>query len=238
MIEKLLGAGDMETLKDSYKLLLESHVELGGKMKELSVKQKGATNPYKIDRIKSAISEMDIKRHDVHLQLRVLGRKLGKSEHQVDTDVLLAKGSLEGYGLPEFIVITSDDIGDGLNLQEDEMFILFEWESVFEGIYEPVLYTKLLHQRMNELIQLAPEMVQYETADDSAYFHDHTSTMYGVIVKQDNIDEVIKIMHENAGKVRVDPRFFSETEKTKAETDHEAALDVYNAEMEEQYDNS
>ncbi|MBI2637901.1 MAG: hypothetical protein HYW88_03290, partial [Candidatus Sungbacteria bacterium] len=59
-----------------------------------------------------AISEVDQKRHETHLKLIELGRKLGKDKDNVLVDIIRSEGTLEEYGLPEFSILTENDIID------------------------------------------------------------------------------------------------------------------------------
>lgn len=57
------------------------------------------------------ISQANEKMHDTHLKLLSVAESLGMSESDVLVDIFRYRNSLEEYDLPEFSILTPDDIG-------------------------------------------------------------------------------------------------------------------------------
>ncbi|KND51256.1 MAG: hypothetical protein ABA06_03030 [Parcubacteria bacterium C7867-001] len=53
---------------------------------------------------------LEEKRHNLHLQLIALGSSLGKEKSDVLVDIIRDQRTLEEYGLPEFSILTENDI--------------------------------------------------------------------------------------------------------------------------------
>ncbi len=59
-----------------------------------------------------ALRVIDEERHQTHLKLIELGQKLGKAKDDVLVDIIRKDASLESYGLPEFSILSENDIID------------------------------------------------------------------------------------------------------------------------------
>ena len=56
------------------------------------------------------VIELDKDRHETHLQLLEMGHKLGKDQGDVLIDLIRQQRTLEEYGLPEFSILTEEDV--------------------------------------------------------------------------------------------------------------------------------
>ena len=60
----------------------------------------------------ATLSILDADRHKLHLRLIEAAKKIGKDKEEVLVDIIRRERTLEEYGLPEFSILTSDDIVD------------------------------------------------------------------------------------------------------------------------------
>ena len=73
------------------------------------------------------VQDLNERRHKVHLELLELGGKLGKNEDDVTVDIVRADDTLVDYGLPEFSIMTENDI---LQTGLDNIPVIFNVQSV------------------------------------------------------------------------------------------------------------
>lgn len=55
---------------------------------------------------------IDRERHETHLKLTDLGKQLGKDKDDISVDIIRKDATLDEYGLPEFSILTENDIID------------------------------------------------------------------------------------------------------------------------------
>lgn len=98
-----------ESPKERYLDLINVYQGKVGELKRLQRRvPRGAVD----EEIGTAIRVVDQERHETHLKLIELGRQLGKSKDDVLVDIIRKDGTLDEYGLPEFSILTEDDIID------------------------------------------------------------------------------------------------------------------------------
>ncbi len=93
----------------AYRLVLQSYVK---KRRELHDYHRQTEKTYNDPEVVARSSMLNSELHSRHIQLSEAGEKLGKGEHDVIVDILRQEGNLEssGFGLPEFSLLTTDDI--------------------------------------------------------------------------------------------------------------------------------
>lgn len=95
-----------EELRTEYELLLDSYQRSVGRMTGLQRRFPVPEDPEVTERIQ----DLEKKRHNKHLKLLEAGKKINKDESDVLIDIIRMNRTLEEYGLPEFSILTEEDI--------------------------------------------------------------------------------------------------------------------------------
>ena len=101
---------------EEYDNLLREHDALLRKLRRLHRSVKAMA---KDSEMMEKILEVDLKTNEAHVKLRSVARELGMTESDTLADILRLQNSLEGYGLPEFSILNSDDIVVGSVFKEE-----------------------------------------------------------------------------------------------------------------------
>ncbi len=132
---------DIEAEKAHYRLLLEKHKRLTDRYKRAAFRDRSTGTGEQ-----SRLADLDLKRHEVHLELLKIARKLGKNSSDVAVDLLALDGSLKEYQI-NLPVMTKEQLEkdqsvellnkpeilqDCQPLKEDEVFIQFGTETYEE----------------------------------------------------------------------------------------------------------
>lgn len=95
-----------ETSQEKYLGLLKTYDDLFGEIRKLESDPRASFD----EKVRLKILALDGKRHEIHLQLLEAGMKHGKDSVAVTVDIVRARGSLEEYGLPEFLLMQEWDV--------------------------------------------------------------------------------------------------------------------------------
>jgi len=187
---------------------------------------------------------VDNERHQIHLKLIELGKRVGKDENDILVDILRKDKTLEAYGLPEFSVLKEGDIikasewdysdynfniEPGLNLpsfelprnmEEGEESIIGRKEIMIVFAVVPVnQYEDLDPEDYKERVERATALAE-ETGgrffeEVDAGNHTAFAKILGVIISSKNLDKVAAIIRNNPEKYRLGRNFYSgEIKKT------------------------
>ncbi len=103
------SGSEKETAFKNYTNAMETYLRVTNKMRGLERRYPIGTRDSAIN---FEIMEMDKDRHQDHLKLIEIAKKLGKSKEDVLIDIIRWENSLADYGLPEFSILKSSDILD------------------------------------------------------------------------------------------------------------------------------
>jgi hypothetical protein len=109
-MEKIRGNQEStKNIEDEYHNLINGYKGKVTKMKKLERKiPQGVVN----EEIAAAIRIIDDERHEIHLKLLESGIQIGKNKNDVLVDIIRLDGTMEEYELPEFSILTENDIID------------------------------------------------------------------------------------------------------------------------------
>src|SRR3989344_4338303 len=105
--------GEEQKFFENQESIAEDYFSLLGSYDRMSKRIAAVQRRYPVPgdpEITAEISELDKERHKTHLQLLEMGAKLGKEKSDVLVDVIRKQRTLEEYGLPEFSILTENDI--------------------------------------------------------------------------------------------------------------------------------
>lgn len=98
--------------QERYTNLLRKYLDRFKKIKLLERRARGVMDP----ETRTSIEIADQERHNIHLELLEVAKKIGKTKNDVIIDIIRHEGNLEEYGLPEFLLISPDDLDEYGNL--------------------------------------------------------------------------------------------------------------------------
>ena len=104
--EKPEQENDAEKNQQDYDYLINSYHRTTLKMKAIQRRYPVPGDSELIEKI----HEMDTERHEIHIRLLEIGGKLGKDKGDILVDIVREQRTLEEYGLPEFSILTEEDI--------------------------------------------------------------------------------------------------------------------------------
>ena len=104
--KEAMQSGELEKLYEEYRLILDLYNQLTQKMKAFQRRYPILGDQELIDKI----TEIDQERHLKHLRLLEIGKKLDKGKSDVLVDIVREGRTLEDYGLPEFSILTGEDV--------------------------------------------------------------------------------------------------------------------------------
>lgn len=110
---KRKGFGEQHNNPEKTENIAERYSGLLGAYHRASQRIKAIQRRYPVpgdSEITAKIIELDKERHETHLQLLEMGSKLGKDKGDVLVDIIRQQRTLEEYGLPEFSMLTEEDI--------------------------------------------------------------------------------------------------------------------------------
>lgn len=83
-----------------------------GRVKEMKKLERRFPGGVGDKEITASVITIDQERHEIHLKLIELGKKFGKGKDDVLVDIIRKDGTLDEYELPEFSILTENDIID------------------------------------------------------------------------------------------------------------------------------
>jgi hypothetical protein len=96
---------ERKKLGDTYQNLVSTYHAYFQRVKNLSARLYD-------EQVETQVRNLEALRHEIHLQLLELGKKLKKDRHAVLVDIIREQKTLEEYDLPEFSILKEDDILD------------------------------------------------------------------------------------------------------------------------------
>src|SRR3989344_5698272 len=100
-------SAERKELKNKYAKLVKKYQQKFKEIKQLEHKHRAVlTDPD----VRNEIQLVDAERHDIHLELSEVGERLGKNMTDVMVDLIRQQGNLEEFGLPEFAILTEDEV--------------------------------------------------------------------------------------------------------------------------------
>jgi hypothetical protein len=152
-----------------YDTLLRSYKDLQGRIRAFEKRYPVPTDP----EVAEKISELDKERHDLHLRLVEAGKFFDKDEKDVLIDIVRRNRTLEEYGLPEFSILTPDDISKTGEWHDPYVFGVDEKAGLPEEITFKY-YRKPNKNSIDEAYRVIPENkfvllfeVDYITTDEN-----------------------------------------------------------------------
>ena len=113
-----------EELEAEYLTLLKRY---GNKTTEIKNLKKGVIGSVLDEQVDFTTREKDQERNAIHNELKRIGTQINRNKNDIDIDILRQQGSLEDYGLPEFIILTREDLTtsaykfNGLNVENGKI---------------------------------------------------------------------------------------------------------------------
>src|SRR3989344_7997494 len=100
-------SAERKELQNKYAKLVKKYQQKFKEIKQLEHKHRAVlTDPD----VQNEIQLVDAERHDIHLELSEVGERLGKNMTDVMVDLIRQQGNLEEFGLPEFAILTEDEV--------------------------------------------------------------------------------------------------------------------------------
>lgn len=115
-LQKKIGEGEAKDYheaeilveKENYIRLLDAYEKKFRKVKFLESRARGVFD----EETRNIIQVAETERHNVHIELEAVGKRIGKNKDAIMIDILRKDGNLEEYDLPEFILLSSDDLNE------------------------------------------------------------------------------------------------------------------------------
>ncbi len=208
--------------KEEYKLLLEKYRRQLFKLRK--AEREGSDS--------AEIISIDNERNAIHNKLRKIAPDIGLTSQDITLDILVSDKDLSGYGLPEFKVLRTntamdrdfyvsvdkgestahwakgrvpDNMAAFIPFGQLEDWHLFDREGY--NSHEPDELERC--RRLAKLIELSKEYASAIKIVSPRSFHVCT-TLYGVGLPIDKIDEILLLIKEFRSEVSISKEFFNE----------------------------
>ncbi len=214
---------------DKYDAFLQNYHDLVLDLRRARKKGRIDTDP----ELKAEMDVIDHERHETHLKLLDIARRLGKNADHVLVDIVRMEGDLATYGLPEFSILASEDFmptkywkGDRrVPVDKDSVVIVFGVAGIsVDQMTDEVEFEEDAEEGPDFFIRakrakaFAKQMHgEYFDHSDSEYFHSRTVDVVGVEIPRSELERATKVIRDNPSKYRLGEQYYSAAEKAQIE---------------------
>lgn len=221
--------------KIEYNQGIEGYIELLDEIQKVQTQSKRSGNSES-----SYVLMLDKERNELHNRLKELAKTLGKTEGDVNIDILSKRNSLRDYNLPEFKLIRLEDLNefsDRIIYEKEgepkretiaqrfgdepasEVFIPFGLTESWHMFDQKSFYQRkpetLEQQRKARLFEEEnPNFGMYAEIEMPETFHQGIK-LHGLLIKKESYDQVISRIAQKRERYSVLPQFLNKEQMEK-----------------------